>query len=63
MAVGSEEYIMDSAHAYDEFYSKVKGPKEKLVIEGAGHFDLYWKPEHVNPITDRIAAFFKKHMK
>jgi len=60
MAYGTEAYTVDNN---EEFFSIVKGPKEKFVVQGAGHFDLYWKPKHVDPIVQRIAAFFKKHMK
>ena len=44
------------------FYEALNGPKEMIKREGAGHFDLYWRPEHVEPIADGIATFFNNLM-
>jgi hypothetical protein len=33
-------------------YDALNGPKERLVIEGAGNFYLYWMPEYVNPAVE-----------
>lgn len=60
MAYGADAPTVDGCEA---FYDAVPGPKEKHVIEGAGHFDLYYKPEYVDPIVDRIDAFFRSHMR
>ena len=38
-------------------------PEKVTVIAGAGHFDLYWKPEHVSKIADEVASHFKQYMK
>ena len=43
------------------FAEEVK-PEKVTVINGAGHFDLYWRPEHVQRIADEVAAFFQQHM-
>jgi uncharacterized protein len=48
-----------SAEGAIKFYDALNGPKEKLVIEEAGHFDLYWKPEYVDPAVEGIAKFLK----
>ena len=45
-----------------KFYDAINGPKEKLVAEGAGHFDLYWKPEYVGPAVEGISNFMKSHI-
>ncbi|MFS2317853.1 alpha/beta hydrolase [Maricaulis sp. D1M11] len=37
-------------------------PEKVTVIEGAGHFDLYWRPEHVEKISNEVAEFFQAHM-
>ena len=42
------------------FAEEVK-PEKVTVIEGAGHFDLYWRPEHVEKISDEVAEFFQAH--
>jgi fermentation-respiration switch protein FrsA (DUF1100 family) len=36
--------------------------KDLFVIEGAGHYDLYYKPEYVDPAVNRLALFFSKHL-
>ncbi len=43
------------------FAEEVK-PEKVTVIEGEGHFDLYWKPEHVEKISNEIAEFFNRHL-
>ena len=37
-------------------------PEKVTVIEGEGHFDLYWKLEHVEKISDEISAFYKQYI-
>jgi fermentation-respiration switch protein FrsA (DUF1100 family) len=36
--------------------------KDLFVIEGAGHYDMYYKPEYVIPAIERLAAFYSKHL-
>jgi fermentation-respiration switch protein FrsA (DUF1100 family) len=36
--------------------------KEFLAVEGAGHYEMYHKPEYVGPAVDRLTAFFKRHL-
>ncbi len=45
-----------------DFYDKINGPKEILKIDGARHFDLYWKPQHVDPTVKAVAAFIAKQI-
>ena len=33
-----------------------------MVIPGASHFDLYDKPQFVNPAIDKLAVFFTKSL-
>lgn len=42
MVYGSDAISAESAQ---DFFDTVNGPKQLLVINGAGHFDLYWMPE------------------
>ncbi len=44
------------------FYDALNGTKEKLVLKNASHFDLYWKPNHVEPSVEGIAAFLKSYV-
>ena len=54
---GDQAVTKDGAQ---RFYDEVKGPKELLVVEGSGHFELYWKPEFVNQAVEKIDSFLKK---
>ncbi|MBX8536504.1 alpha/beta hydrolase [Pseudomonas cichorii] len=43
-------------------YAKAQQPKELVVIPGASHFDLYDKPQYVNPAVTKLTEFFGKHL-
>jgi hypothetical protein len=32
------------------------------VIDGAGHYDMYYKEEYVNPAIDRLVLFYSEHL-
>lgn len=36
--------------------------KNFFVVEDAGHYDMYYKPEYVDQAIDRLAPFFSKHL-
>ncbi|MDJ0708655.1 MAG: alpha/beta hydrolase [Leptolyngbyaceae cyanobacterium MO_188.B28] len=59
MVYGDQAITADGA---TKFYDAINGPKEKLVAEGAGHFDLYWRPEYVDPAVEGISNFMKSHI-
>ena len=50
-----------SAGGAQRFYDSLAGEKSLTTYPGASHFDLYWKPEFVEPIADEIAAHFAAH--
>lgn len=60
MVYGTEVYDGDT----NEVFFNGLGPasRDRLVIEGAEHFELYWKPEYVDPAVDGITDFFNKLM-
>ena len=43
-------------------YDRAKEPKELVIIPGASHFDLYDKPQFVNPALNKLAEFFSKNL-
>ena len=52
-----------SPELLQKFYDDIPvDDKELLVCENATHFDLYHKPEYTDPIVDRVADLFKRHM-
>lgn len=36
--------------------------KSIFVVEGAGHYEMYYKPEYVSPAIDRLALFYSEHL-
>jgi fermentation-respiration switch protein FrsA (DUF1100 family) len=36
--------------------------KSIFVVEGAGHYDMYYKLEYVNQAIDRLAPFYSEHL-
>ncbi|MCA6954045.1 alpha/beta hydrolase [Pectobacterium polaris] len=43
-------------------YDNAKQPKELIIIPGASHFDLYDKPQFVNPALNKLAEFFGNNL-
>ena len=33
-----------------------------FVVDGAGHYDMYYKPQYVNQAIDRLVPFYQKHL-
>jgi fermentation-respiration switch protein FrsA (DUF1100 family) len=54
MVYGAEAATKDGAI---HFFDQLDGPKDRLVLEGAGHFDIYWMPEFVDPAVEGISEF------
>jgi len=38
------------------------GDKDLLVIDGAGHYDMYYKPEYVDLAIERMTRFYAQHL-
>jgi len=38
------------------------GDKDLLVIDGAGHYDMYYKPEYVALAIERMTRFYAQHL-
>jgi uncharacterized protein len=36
--------------------------KEFFVVEGAGHYDMYYVPEYVDQAIERLTLFYSKHI-
>ena len=39
-----------------------RNAKDLLVIEGAGHYDLYDKPQYVDQAVERLEGFYNEHL-
>ena len=42
----------------ERFYNGVDTKKELLMVEGAGHFELYYMPQYVAPAVTKLDQFF-----
>ncbi|MDP9840590.1 fermentation-respiration switch protein FrsA (DUF1100 family) [Neorhizobium huautlense] len=36
--------------------------KDFMVVEGAGHYDMYYKPEYVDQAVDELTAFYTRYL-
>jgi fermentation-respiration switch protein FrsA (DUF1100 family) len=45
-----------------ELYRRARGEKNLLVVDGAGHYDLYDRPEYVDQAVERLTAFYGAHL-
>lgn len=55
MILGTEAV---TRHMGTEAFAQAQEPKRLRWIEGAGHVDLYDKPEYVAPVIEELAGFF-----
>lgn len=54
MVYGTEA---ESIEGSVRLYEQIKSPKEKLVLQGATHFETYYKPKYIEPAIEGITAF------
>ncbi|MEY9870629.1 fermentation-respiration switch protein FrsA (DUF1100 family) [Streptacidiphilus sp. MAP12-33] len=59
LIAGSEA---DTLYYSQNAIEKAKEPKELVVLDGASHIDLYWKPEYVPQVAEKLTEFFTKHL-
>ena len=36
--------------------------KDFFVVDGAGHYEMYYKPDYVNEAVERLASFYERHL-
>ena len=54
-----------STGSYDDghlLWERARNTEDLLVIDGAGHYDLYDKPEYLTQAVDRLKTFFTTHL-
>ncbi|TWF94862.1 alpha/beta hydrolase [Saccharopolyspora dendranthemae] len=51
-----------SYEAGTRLWELAPNPVDLMVIDGAGHYELYDDPRYVDPAADRLATFFSKHL-
>lgn len=52
----------DTLYYSQDAVAKAKEPKELHVIDGASHIDLYWNPEYVPKVAEKLTEFFTKNL-
>ncbi len=45
-----------------QLFARATNKKNLLVIEGAGHYELYDKDEYVNPAVERLDGFYREYL-
>jgi fermentation-respiration switch protein FrsA (DUF1100 family)/alkylhydroperoxidase/carboxymuconolactone decarboxylase family protein YurZ len=45
-----------------EAYEKAKEPRELVSVAGASHMELYYVPEYVNQVVNKLIDFFQKNL-
>jgi uncharacterized protein len=45
-----------------ELFARVPNPVELFVVEGAGHYEMYDEPRHVDQAVDRLVEFYGTHL-
>jgi len=60
MAYADGGYSVDKLQ---EFYAEIPADKKEIMVaEAATHFDLYYKPEFVDPIVNNADAFLRRNL-
>jgi hypothetical protein len=59
MAYGTNAFEIDRTL---EFYNGINADEKELMVLEAGHFELYWKSEYVDPIVEGISTLFQNQI-
>ncbi|MFK0159392.1 alpha/beta hydrolase [Streptomyces sp. NPDC090493] len=59
LIAGSEA---DTLYMSEDAIGRAQEPKELFVLDGASHIDLYWNPEYVPQVAEKLTEFFTKHL-
>ena len=59
LIAGSEA---DTLYMSQDAIARAKEPKELHVIDGASHIDLYWNPQYVPRVAEKLTEFFIKNL-
>lgn len=62
VVVGNRVGAAGSDRDGHELYRRAPGPKDLLVVDGAGHYDLYDRPQYVDQAVDRLAEFYGRYL-
>ncbi|WP_420138307.1 alpha/beta hydrolase [Sphingomonas sp.] len=60
--VGGKLGTTFSHEAGKSLWERARNRKDFIVIEGADHYDMYDKPEYVDPAVDHLVALYDEHL-
>ena len=52
----------DTLYMSQDAITRAKEPKELHIIDGASHIDLYWNPDYVPQVAEKLTGFFTKNL-
>ncbi|WP_030381331.1 MULTISPECIES: alpha/beta hydrolase [unclassified Streptomyces] len=58
IVVGDRTGSFGSRRDGQELFDRAPGRKDLFVVDGAGHYDLYDRPEYVGRAVERLASFY-----
>jgi fermentation-respiration switch protein FrsA (DUF1100 family) len=60
--VGGRRGITGSFEDGERLFELARNEKDLFVVEGAGHYDMYHKPEYVTQAIERLVPFYQEHL-
>lgn len=54
-----------STHSYEngeDLFRRARTVKDFYIVDGAGHYEMYWVPEYVDKAVLKLSAFYAAHM-
>lgn len=62
VVVAGRRGVTGSYEAGMRLWEMAPNPVDLLVVEGAGHYEMYDVPEYVDQAVDRLASFYHEHL-
>jgi hypothetical protein len=62
VVLAGREGVTGSYQAGQTLWQMAPNPIDLMVVEGAGHYEMYDVPEYVDRAVDRLASFFGEHL-
>lgn len=61
--VGGRRGVTKSYEDGEELQRRASNSEDLVVIDGAGHYQMYDRPEYVEQAADRLAEFFERTLR
>jgi fermentation-respiration switch protein FrsA (DUF1100 family) len=60
--VGGRKGITHSYENGEDLFRRAKTVKDFYIVDGAGHYEMYWVPEYVDQAVLKLASFYAAHL-